>query len=110
MEFVVFCRLATVTKRGSNVPPYRSEWQELIVKRSRSLFNLFGRYWFRSYNLLRLSINKFVFADLIFMSGAPHFAPVLELLQGLAHVRRGVVWVLQTGVEGPGLPFNLRRD
>ena len=110
MGFVVFDALASVSKRGTDMPPDRSEWQELVVKRSRSLFNLFGRCWFRSYNLLRLSINKFVFADLIFMSSAPHFATVLELLQSLAHVGRGVFWVLQTGVKGPGLPFNLRRD
>ena len=109
MGFVIFCRLATITKRGTNVSPNRSEWQKLIVKRSRSLFNLFGRCWFRSYNLLRLSINKFVFADFIFVSSAPHFATMLELLQSLAHVGGGVIWVLQTCVKGPGLPFNLSR-
>ena len=34
---------------------------------------------------------------------------MLELLQSLAHVGRGVFWVLQTCVKGPGLPFDLSR-
>ena len=110
MGFVVFDTLAAVTKRGTNVSPYRSERQELVVKRSRFLFNLSGRCWYRSNNMLRLSINKFVFADLVFVSSAPHFAAMLELLQSFAHVGWGVFWVLQTCVKGPGLPFNLRRD
>ena len=34
---------------------------------------------------------------------------MLELLQGLAHMRGGVSWVLQTSVKGPGLPSDLSR-
>ena len=89
MGFVVFCRLATVTKRGTNVSSNRSERQELVVKRSRFLFNLSGRCWYRSNNVLRLSINKFVFADLTLVSSASHFATMLELVQGFAHMGGG---------------------
>ena len=34
---------------------------------------------------------------------------MLELLQGFAHMRGGVSWILQTGVKGPGLPSDLSR-
>ena len=34
---------------------------------------------------------------------------MLELLQGLAHMGRGVFWILQTSVKGPGLPSDLSR-
>ena len=35
---------------------------------------------------------------------------MLELLQGFAHMRGGVFWILQTGVKGPGLPSDLSRN
>ena len=109
MGFVIFCRLATITKRGTNVPPNRSEWQELVEKRSRSLFNLFGRWWFRSGDVLRLSKSKSAAADCpgVQAGFAPRKSAMLEVLQSKAHVGRGVVWVLQTCVKGPGLPFDL---
>ena len=109
MGFVIFCRLATITKRGTNVPPNRSEWQELVEKRSRSLFNLFGRWWFRSGDVLRLSKSKSTASDGPGVQArfAPRESAMLEFLQGQAHMRGGVVWVLQAGVKGPGLPFDL---
>ena len=63
MGFVVFCRLATVSKRGTDVSPNRSEWQELIVKRSRSLFSFRGRFRFLDGDLLRLGISKSAASD-----------------------------------------------
>ena len=63
MGFVVFCSLATVTKRGTNVPPNRSEWQELIVKRSRNLFSFRGRFRFLGGDLLWLGISKSAASD-----------------------------------------------
>ena len=63
MGFVVFSALTPISKRGTDVPSNRSEGQELVEKRSRSLFNLFGRWWFRSGDLLRLSIGKSAAAD-----------------------------------------------
>ena len=68
MGVVVFDTLAAVTKRGTNVSPNRSERQELVVKRSRFLFNRFGRCWFRNSDLLRLGVNKSVFADRLFVT------------------------------------------
>ena len=32
---------------------------------------------------------------------------MLELFQSKAHMRGGVVWVLQAGMKGPGLPLYL---
>ena len=58
MGFVVFSALTPISKRGTDVPANRSKGQELVEKRSRSLFNLFGRWWFHSGDLLRLSIGK----------------------------------------------------
>ena len=55
--------------------------------------------------MLRLSISKFTAFD----GCAPRKSAMLELLQGHAHMRGGVSWVLQTCVKGPGLPFNLSR-
>ena len=55
--------------------------------------------------MLRLSISKFTADDRC----APRKSAMLELLQGHAHMRGGVSWVLQTGVKGPGLPFDLSR-
>ena len=109
MGFVIFCRFATITKRGTNVPTNRSEWQELVEKRSRSLFNLFGRWWFRSGDVLRLSEGKSAATDCPGVQArfAPRKSAMLEVLQSKAHVRGGVVWVLQTCVKGPGLPFDL---
>ena len=63
MGFMIFCRLATVTKRGTNVPPDRSEWQELIVKRSRSLFSFRGRFRYLGGDLLWLGISKSAASD-----------------------------------------------
>ena len=63
MGFVVFCRLVTVTKRGTNVPSDRSEWQELIVKRSRSLFSFRGRFRYLGGDLLRLDKSKSAASD-----------------------------------------------
>ena len=34
---------------------------------------------------------------------------MLELLQGHAHMWGGVFWILQAGMKGPGLPFDLSR-
>ena len=106
---MIFCRLATITKRGTNVPPNRSEWQELVEKRSRSLFNLFGRWWFRSGDVLRLSESKSAAADCPGVQArfAPRKSAMLEVLQSKAHVGGGVVWILQACVKGPGLPFDL---
>ena len=55
--------------------------------------------------MLRLSISKFTAFD----GCAPRKSAMLELLRGHAHMRRGVSWVLQTSVKGPGLPFDLSR-
>ena len=55
--------------------------------------------------MLRLSISKFT----AYGRCAPRKSAMLELLQGHAHMRGGVSWVLQTGVKGPGLPFDLSR-
>ena len=63
MGFVVFDALASVSKRGTDMPPDRSEWQELVVKRSRSLFYYFGRFGFFSGDLLRLSVSKSTASD-----------------------------------------------
>ena len=84
MGFVVFGTLATISKRGTDVPPNRSEGQELVVKRSRSLFNLFGRWWFHSGDLLRLSIGKSTAADSPGVQArfAPRESAMLEFLQG----------------------------
>ena len=68
MGSVVFSTLTPIAKRGTDVPSNRSERQELVVKRSRSLFNLFGREWIRSSDLLRLGVNKSVFADRLFVT------------------------------------------
>ena len=89
----------------------RSE-PELVVKKSQSLFNLFGRRWFRSGDLLRLSIGKSAAADCPGVQArfAPRKSAMLELLQGLAHMGRGVFWILQASVKGPGLPSNLSRN
>ena len=111
MGFVIFCRLATVSKRSTDVPPDRSEWQELIVKRSRSLFYLFGRSRFLSGDLLRLGISESSASDGPGVQArfAPRESAMLELLQGHAHMRGGVNWILQTGMKGPGLPSDLSR-
>ena len=63
MGFVVFSTLASITKRSTDVPPNRSKWQELVVKKARSLVNLFGRFRFLSGDLLRLSIGKSAASD-----------------------------------------------
>ena len=94
MGFVIFCRFATVSKRSTDVPPDRSEWQELIVKRSRSLLYFRGR--FSGGNMLRLSISEFTAFD----GCAPRKSAMLELLQGHAHMRGSICWVLQTSVNG----------
>ena len=87
MGFVIFCRLATITKRGTNVPPNRSEWQELVEKRSRSLFNLFDRWWFRGGDVLRLSKSKSTASDGPGVQArfAPRKSAMLEFLQGQAY-------------------------
>ena len=61
--------------------------------------------------MLRLSINKFTASDSPCVQArfAPRGSAMLELLQGLAQMRRGVVWILQTGMKGPGLPSDLSR-
>ena len=111
MGFVVFSTLATVAKRGTDVPSDRSEWQELVIKRSRSLFSLRGRSRFLSGDLLRLSIGKSSASDGPGVQArfAPRKSAMLELLQGLAHMRGGVIWILQASVKGPGLPSDLSR-
>ena len=53
--------------------------------------------------MLRLNIRKFTAHD----GCAPRKPAMLELLQGHAHMKRGVSWILQAGVKGPGLPFDL---
>ena len=63
MGFVVFDTLATVPKRSTDVSPNRSEWQELIVKRSRSLFSFRGRFRYLGGDLLRLGISKSAASD-----------------------------------------------
>ena len=63
MGFVIFCRFATVCKRSTDVPPDRSEWQELIVKRSRSLFDFGGRFRCLGGDLLRLDKSKSAASD-----------------------------------------------
>ena len=111
MGFVIFCSLATGTKRCTDVSSNRSEWQELIVKRSRYLFNYRGRFRFLSGNLLWLCISKFTASDGpgIQASFAPRESAMLELLQGHAHMWGGVGWILQAGMKGPGLPSDLSR-
>ena len=111
MGFVVFCTLATIAKRGTDMPSNRSERQELVVKRSRSLFNLFGRSRFLSGDLLGLSLSKSSASDGPGVQArfAPRKSAMLEFLQGQAHMRGGIVWVLQTGMKGPGLPSDLSR-
>ena len=88
MGFVVFSALTPISKRGTDVPSNRSEGQELVEKRSRSLFNLFGRWWFRSGDLLRLSIGKSAAADCPGVQArfAPRKSAMLEVLQSKAHV------------------------
>ena len=109
MGFVVFITLATISKRGTDMSPNRSEGQELVVKRSRGLFNLFGRGWFRSGDVLWLSKSKSTASDGpgVQAGFTPRKSAMLEVLQGKAHVGGGVVWILQACVKGPGLPFDL---
>ena len=109
MGFVVFSALTPISKRGTDVPANRSKGQELVEKRSRSLVNLFGRWWFRSGDVLRLSESKSAAADCPGVQArfAPRKSAMLECLQGQARMRGGVVWVLQAGMKGPGLPFDL---
>ena len=59
MGFVIFATLTSVAKRGTDVSSDRSKRQELVVKRSRSLFYFFDRFRFFSGDLLRLSVSKF---------------------------------------------------
>ena len=112
MGFVVFSALTPISKRGTYVPSNRSEGQELVEKRSRSLFNLFGRWWFRSGDVLRLSESKSAATDCpgVQAGFAPRKSAMLEVLQSKAHMRGGVVWVLQTCVKGPGLLSNALRN
>ena len=63
MGFIVFDTLATVTKRGTNVSSNRSKRQELVVKRSRSLFSFRGRFRYLGGDLLRLGISKSAASD-----------------------------------------------
>ena len=63
MGFVIFTTLTSVAKRGTDVPSDRSERQELVVKRSRSLFYFFDRFRFFSGDLLRLSVSKSTASD-----------------------------------------------
>ena len=58
MGFVISRAFATNTERSTDMPSNRDVWQKLVMKRSRGLFNLFGRQRFRSSDLLRLSIGK----------------------------------------------------
>ena len=111
MGFVVFGALTPISKRGTYVPSNRSKGQELVEKRSRSLFNLFGRWWFRRGDVLGLSESKSAAADCPGVQArfAPRESAMLEFLQGQAHMRGGVVWVLQAGMKGPGLPSDLSR-
>ena len=112
MGFVVFSALTPISKRGTDVPANRSKGQELVEKRSRSLFYLFGRWWFRSGDVLRLSESKSAAADCPGVQArfAPRKSAMLEVLQSKAHVGGGVVWVLQTCVKGPGLLSNALRN
>ena len=112
MGFVVFSALTPISKRGTDVPANRSEWQELVEKKSRSLFNLFDRWWFRSGDVLRLSKSKSTASDGPGVQArfAPRESAMLELLQSLAHMGRSVFWILQTCVKGPGLPSDLSRN
>ena len=63
MGFVVFTTLTSVAKRGTDVPSDRSERQEVVVKRSRSLFYFFDRFRFFSGDLLRLSVSESTASD-----------------------------------------------
>ena len=56
--------------------------------------------------MLRLSISKFTAFD----GCTPRELAMLELLQGHAHMRGSIRWVLQTSVKGPGLPSDLSRN
>ena len=58
MGFIIFDTLAAITKRGTDVSPNRSKGQELIVKRSRSLFSFRGRFRYLGGDLLRLGISE----------------------------------------------------
>ena len=109
MGFVVFSALTPVSKRGTDVPANRSKGQELEEKRSRSLFYFFGRWWFRSGDVFRLSKSKSAASDCPGVQArfAPRESAMLEFLQGQAHMRGGVVWILQACMKGPGLPFDL---
>ena len=111
MGFVVLNILASIPKRSTDVPPDRGKWQELVVTRSRSLIHFWGRSRFRGGNLLRLSIGKFTTPDSPCVQArfAPRKSAMLELLQGFAHMRGGVSWILQTGMKGPGLDSDLSR-
>ena len=93
------------------MPSNRSERQELVVKRSRSLFNRFGRSRFLSGDLLRLGISESSTSDGPGVQArfAPRESAMLELLQGHAHMWGGVGWILQAGMKGPGLPSDLSR-
>ena len=111
MGFVVLCTFATDAERGTDMPSNRDVWQELVMKSSRSLFNLFGRSRFLSGDLLRLGIGKSSASDGPGVQArfAPRESAMLALLQGHAHMRGGLVWILQTSTKGPGLPSDLSR-
>ena len=61
--------------------------------------------------MLRLSVSKFSASNGPGVQArfAPRKSAMLELLQGHAHVRGGMSWILQTGMKGPGLPSDLSR-
>ena len=61
--------------------------------------------------MLRLCVDKSSASDGpgIPAGFAPRESAMLELLQGHAHMRGGVGWILQTGKKGPGLPSDLSR-
>ena len=58
MGFVILRAFATNSERSTDMPSNRDMWQKLVVKRSRGLFYLLGRQWFRSGDLLRLCKGK----------------------------------------------------
>ena len=58
MGLGVLDALASITKRSTDVLTNRSKWQELIVKRSRSLFSFRGRFRYLGGDLLRLDKSK----------------------------------------------------
>ena len=111
MGFVVLGTFATYATRGTDMPSDRNVWQQLVIKRSQSIFYLFGRSRFLSGDLLRLGIGKSSASDGPGVQArfAPRKSAMLELLQGLAHMRGGVIWILQASVKGPGLPSDLSR-